>query len=158
MITVIDKKIVSVTFLNYGQVIGLETNYNEPIILVDNKYFMPIYEYNINNQHIYVARIFKNAVDRERSFFPSHITSNGEEIFSTKGVSRTYIKKLNTLEKKEMYETTVLISKDKMTYSDIQNKIEPINLWIYSEKKLNQDMLIQCFNTFGNFFIDVQHV
>ena len=158
MITKSSHKKVNVTFLNYGQVKDLEINYGEPVILVDNSYFMPIFEYNIDNQIIYVARIFKNAIDRERSFYPSHITSNGEEIFSNKGVSRTYINKLDTLIKKEMFQYTVMLSKDNMTKEDIIYGIEPINLWLFSEQKISQDTLINFYNEQGNFFLNVQHV
>ena len=158
MITKISHKKVNVTFLNYGQVKDLEINYDEPVILVDNSYFMPIFEYNIDNQIIYVARIFKNAIDRERSFYPSHITPNGDEIFSNRGVSRTYINKLDTLIKKEMFQYTVTLSKDNMTEEDIIYGIGPINLWLFSEQKISQDTLINFYNKWGNFFLNVQHV
>lgn len=158
MITKSSHKKVNVTFLNYGQVKDLEINYNERVILVDNSYFMPIFECNIDNQIIYVARTFKNAIDRERSFYPSHITSNGEEIFSNRGVSRTYISKLDTLIKKEMFQYTVILSKDNITPEDMIYNTEPIKLWLFSEQKISQDTLINFYNKQGNFFLDAQHV
>lgn len=158
MITKSSHKKVNVTFLNYGQVKDLEINYNERVILVDNSYFMPIFERNIDNQVIYVARTFKNAIDRERSFYPSHITSNGEEIFSNRGVSRTYISKLDTLIKKEMFQYTVILSKYKITPEDMIYNTEPIKLWLFSEQKISQDTLINFYNKQGNFFLAAQHV
>ena len=158
MITKSSHKKVNVIFLNYGQVKDLEINYNETVILVDNSYFMPIFECNIDNQIIYVSRTFKNAIDRERSFYPSHMTSSGEEIFSNKGVSRTYISKLDTLIKKEMFQYTVMLSKDHITPEDMIHNTEPINLWLFCEQKISQDTLINLYNKQGNFFLDAQHV
>ena len=65
---------------------------------------------------------------------------------------------MDTLIKKEMFQYTVMLSKDNMTKEDIIYGIEPINLWLFSEQKISQDTLINFYNEQGNFFLNVQHV
>ena len=57
-----------------------------------------------------------------------------------------------------MFQYTVMLSKDNMTEEDILYHIEPINLWLFSEQKINQNTLLNFYNERGNFFLDTQHI